>query len=68
MLLLRHTNGANDGGAAEVLRRHHLGVELGVPLQLHAVAQVVEGVGGSHFDVINDCWIKMEKGKVVLIN
>lgn len=55
MLSVLHTNGTNDGGAAEVLRRHHLGVELGVPLQLHAVAQVVKGVGGRHFDMINNC-------------
>lgn len=47
-----HTNGTNDGGTAEVLSRHHLGVKLGVPLQLHAVAQVIEGAGGRHFDVI----------------
>lgn len=46
----KHTNGSDDGGTAEVLGRDHLGVELGVPLQLHTVAEVVEGVGGSHFE------------------
>lgn len=43
-----HTNGTDDGGTAEVLRGHHLGVELGVPLQLHPVGQVVEGGSGRH--------------------
>lgn len=46
----KHTNGSDDGGTAEVLGRDHLGVELGVPLQLHTVAEVVEGVGGGHFE------------------
>lgn len=49
----RHTNGTNDGGTTEVLGRHHLGVQLGVPLQLHAVGQVVEGVAGRHFELLN---------------
>lgn len=44
------TDGSDDGGAAEVLGGHHLSVELGVPLQLHAVAQVVEGRTGGHLD------------------
>lgn len=44
-----HTDGTDDGGTAEVLGGIHLGVELGVPLQLHAVAEVVEGAGGRHF-------------------
>ena len=43
------TNGANDGSTAEVLRRDHLGVELGVPLQLHPVAEMVEGAADGHF-------------------
>lgn len=47
---IEHTNGTDDGGTAEVLGRHHLGVELGVPLQLHPVGQVVEGASGSHYD------------------
>ena len=45
----KHTNGSDDGGTAEVLGRDHLSVELGVPLQLHTVAEVVERVGGGHF-------------------
>lgn len=45
----QHTNGSNDGGATVVLRRHHLGVKLGEPLQLHAVVEVIEGSAGSHF-------------------
>ena len=48
---MQHTNSTDDGGAAEVLRRHHLGVELGVPLQLHPVGQVVEGASGRHCDL-----------------
>ena len=43
------TNGANDGSTAEVLRRDHLGVKLGVPLQLHPVAEMVEGAADGHF-------------------
>lgn len=45
-----HTDGTDDGGTAEVLGGRHLGVQLGVPLQLHAVAEVVEGAGGRHFE------------------
>lgn len=48
-----HTNGTDDGGTAEVLRRNHLSVELGVPFQLHPVAQVVMRAGGRHFDMLN---------------
>jgi hypothetical protein len=48
-----HTNGTDDRGAAEVLGRHHLGVKLGVPFQLHAVAQVVEGSSGRHFVLLD---------------
>ena len=47
---MRHTNGTDDGSAAEVLRRHHLGVQLGGPLQLHAVGKVIEGRAGRHCD------------------
>lgn len=47
---LRHTDGANDGGATEVLRRNHLRVQLGVPFQLHTVAQVVKRIAGGHFE------------------
>lgn len=43
------TNGANDGSTTEVLRRDHLSVELGVPLQLHPVAEMVEGAADGHF-------------------
>lgn len=46
----KHTDGTDDRGAAEVLRRHHFGVELGVPFQLHPVAQMVEGGACSHFE------------------
>lgn len=42
------TNSANDGCATKVLRRHHLGVQLGVPFQLHSIAQMVQRVGGRH--------------------
>ena len=48
-----HTNGTDDGGPAEVLGRNHLSVELGVPFQLHAVGEVVEGGGSRHFDVLD---------------
>ena len=48
-----HTNGTDDRGTAEVLRRHHLGVELGVPLQLHPVGKVVKRVAGRHFELLN---------------
>ena len=44
----RHTNGSNDGSAAVVLRRDHLRVELGEPLQLHTVVEMVEGATGGH--------------------
>lgn len=44
----RRTNGSNDGGTAVVPRGRHLRAELGVPLQLHAVAEMVEGACGSH--------------------
>ena len=47
-----HTNGTDDGGTAEVLGRDHLGVELGVPLQLHPVGQVVKRAGGRHFELL----------------
>lgn len=45
----QHTNGANDGSATEVFHGNHLRVELGVPLQLHTVAEMVDGVAGGHF-------------------
>ena len=46
----KHTNGANDRSTAEVLHGNHFRVELGVPFQLHAVAEMVEGAAGGHFD------------------
>lgn len=60
-----HTNGTDDGGTAEVLRRNHLGVELGVPLQLHPVAQVVKRAAGCHFDILNEIKLTVvaEKGE-----
>lgn len=42
------TDGANDGGATVVLGGNHLRVELGVPLQLHPVAEMVEGRADGH--------------------
>lgn len=39
----RHTDSANDGGATEILRGHHFGTELGVPLQLSLVREMVHG-------------------------
>jgi hypothetical protein len=50
---MRHTNGANDGGAAVVLRRNDFGMKLGVPFQLHTVAEVVERGRGRHLDLTN---------------
>lgn len=44
-----HTNSANDGGATIIFGGDHLRVELGEPLQLHAVAEMVEGSAGGHF-------------------
>ena len=61
---IEHTNGTDDGGTAEVLGRHHLGVELGVPLQLHPVGQVVKGASGSHCDLLQDKEIVMAEGRV----
>lgn len=60
-----HTNGTDDRSAAEVLRRHHLGVKLGVPFQLHAVAQVVERGSGRHFELLDKLWDSFEKQKGV---
>ena len=57
---LLHTDSTDDGGTAEVLGGRHLGVQLGVPLQLHAVAEVVEGAGGRHFENAF-CRIRKEK-------
>lgn len=44
------TNGANDGSTTEVLHGNHVRVELGMPFQLHAVAEMVVGVADGHFD------------------
>lgn len=44
----RHTNGSNDGGTAVVPCGRHIRAELGVPLQLHTVAEMVERACGSH--------------------
>lgn len=51
----RHTDGTDDRSAAEVLCRHHFGVQLGVPLQLHPVAKMVEGRACSHFEKLPYC-------------
>lgn len=39
------TDGADDGGAAIVLRRNIFGVELRGPLKLHAIGQMIQRVG-----------------------
>lgn len=49
----QHTNGTDDRGAAVVLRRHHIGVELRMPFQLHPVAQMVERAAGRHFNPVD---------------
>lgn len=45
-----HTNGANDGSTTKVLHGNHVRVELGMPFQLHPVAEMVVGVADGHFD------------------
>lgn len=57
----QHTNGANDGSATEVLHGDHLRVELGVPLQLHTVAEMVDGVAGGHFEGLYSESVEEEK-------
>lgn len=49
-LEIRHTNGTNDWGTTEVLRGHHIRGELGVPLQLHLVGEMIHWATGGHSD------------------
>ena len=48
---IRHTNGSNDRSTTVVLRRDHLRVDLGEPLQLHTVVEMIEGGTGRHDEV-----------------
>jgi hypothetical protein len=58
-----HTDGTDDGGLAIILRGGHVWVQLGVPLQLHPVTEMVGNGNGHGDDFSRDAGQSMSKSK-----
>lgn len=58
----QHTDGADDGRAAVVFGWSHIRMKLGMPFQLHTVAEVVERGRGRHFDGFSSATVEGRSG------